>query len=480
MTAPIQHSHRSLPVEPYTLGALIANGSLTNGSAQISTPDPAVIERIRQHYRVPAWDPALAQAGGYCPHASVRMLIGAIRALGLDVHSGEKFIPSEYLLGSVDQRVALLQGLMDCDGSSEGSSSRRVRYSTSSRRLAEDMRELVASLGGTANIHWYARAGQADEGHVGIMLPETIEPFHTPAKRRGKARKHTEPRRAIVSVERVEDREIRCISVAAAGHLYVVGRDHIVTHNTQFLINIAYNVRSRPTLFISLEMTTSEVYARLRRVAQFWNPLATDDDITNELSLLRIVDQKMREGDLPRLCEEFEDEVGVPPQVAMVDYLGYFAASMKGGSPYERVSKAVITLKEEAKACQVGLFAPHQAGRSAAGGTPVTITDARDSGGVEDTADILLSLYRPADASHDSNAVDGTVRSELLKNRNGRINVTTSLMFSLASLVMVDKHSVEGRIVDEENNMIFRGEDYAAVRKMRIANASKLRQLRLA
>jgi hypothetical protein len=249
---------------------------------------------------------------------------------------------------------------------------------------------------------------------------------------------------------------------------------------TQFLINIAYNVRKRPTLFISLEMSASEVYARLRRVAQFWSPMATDDDITNELSLLRIVDQKMREGDLPRLCEEFEDEVGAPPQVAMVDYLGYFAASVKGASPYERVSKAVINLKEDSKACQVGLIVPHQAGRSAAGGTPVTITDARDSGGVEDTADILLSLYRPSDANHDGNAVDGTVRSELLKNRNGRINVTTSLNFSLASLVMVDKHSIEGRIVDEENNMIFRGEDYAAVRRFRMGNAGKLGQLRLA
>jgi hypothetical protein len=88
-------------------------------------------------------------------------------------------------------------------------------------------------------------------------------------------------------------------------------------------------------------------------------------------------------------------------------------------------------------------------------------------------------LYRPSDADHDG-AVDGTVRSEILKNRNGRVNVTTSLNFSLASLVMVDKHSPEGRLVDQENQMIFRGEDYAAVRRFRVANAGKLAQLRLA
>jgi replicative DNA helicase len=480
MTEPIQHAHRHLPIEPYTLGALIANGGLTNGSAQISTPDRAVIERIRRHYDIPAWSPALAQAGGYCPHAVVKGLIGEIRCLGLDVKSGEKFIPSDYLLGSVEQRVALLQGLMDGDGSARDSGRASVTYSTTSFALARDIRELVTGLGGTANVRWYHRTGRPDESTVGIMLPDTIEPFSSPVKVRGSARKHTEPRRAIVSITRVADQEIRCISVAAPDQLYVVGRDHIVTHNTAFLVNIAYNVRKRPTLFISLEMTASEVYSRLRRVAQFWNPLATDDDITGILSQLRIVDQKMVEGDLTRFCEEFEEEVGTPPQVAMVDYLGYYANGTRGGSPYERVSKAVIGLKEEAKACRVALIVPHQAGRSAAGGTPVTITDARDSGGVEDTADILMSLYRPSDADTSGAAVDGTVRSEILKNRNGRINVTSSLNFSLASLVMVDKHSIEGRVVDQENNMIFRGEEYAAVRRFRIANAGKQRQLRLA
>lgn len=163
-------------------------------------------------------------------------------------------------------------------------------------------------------------------------------------------------------------------------------------------------------------MTAPEVYNRLRRVAQFWNPLATDDDITTMLSRLRIVDQRMVEGDLTRLVDEFEEETGERPHLAMVDYLGYYANSVRGGSPYERVSKAVISLKEELKASGVAGIVPHQAGRTAAGGTPVSITDARDSGVIEDTADILLSLYRPADADREGNAVDGTVRSEILKN----------------------------------------------------------------
>lgn len=146
-------------------------------------------------------------------------------------------------------------------------------------------------------------------------------------------------------------------------------------------------------------MTAPEVYNRLRRVAQFWNPLANDDDITQMLSKLRIVDQRMQEGDLSRLIEEFEEEVGERSHMAMVDYLGYYANSIRGGSPYERVSRAAISLKEEAKAGQVALIVPHQAGRGAAGGMPVQITDARDSGVIEDTADILMSPCQPACAS---------------------------------------------------------------------------------
>jgi hypothetical protein len=182
------------------------------------------------------------------------------------------------------------------------------------------------------------------------------------------------------------------------------------------LPNVVYIVGFHPTLLISLEMRPPEVYNRLRRVAHFWNPLATDDDITQELSRLRIVDQRMQPGDMSRLVEEFEDETGEYPHLVMVDYLGYYANSVPGGSPYERNSKAVIGLKEEAKACGVAAIVPHQAGRSAAGGTPVGVTDARDSGVIEDTADILLSLYRPSDADRQGDAVDGTVRSEVLKN----------------------------------------------------------------
>lgn len=227
MTASVEHPAKDLPVEPYTLGSLIANGGLTGSSATLTTPDRDVIARIRHHYAVPAWRPSAP--GEVCARGAVRGVIADIRRLGLDVRSADKFIPSVYLRGSVEQRIALLQGLMDGDGAGRGPRRASVQYFTSSESLVRDMRELVTSLGGTAGARWYTRPGRAPEAVMDLMLPATINPFHTSAKRRGVARKPTEPRRALVSVEPVGHRHARSIIVLAPDRMYLIGRDHIVT-----------------------------------------------------------------------------------------------------------------------------------------------------------------------------------------------------------------------------------------------------------
>lgn len=227
MPRALQYSGQALLVEPYTLGALIANGGLTAHSAVLTTPDHDVVARIRHHYAVPAWQPSAP--GEVCARGTVQGVIGPIRRLGLDVRSGEKFIPPIYLRGDVEQRIALLQGLMDGDGADRGPSRASVQYFTSSRTLARDMTELVTSLGGTASDRWYTRAGQRAEGVLDLMLPTGIEPFHTSRKRRGMPRKSSQPRRAIVAVAPAGNRHLRSISVASVDCLYVVGRHHLVT-----------------------------------------------------------------------------------------------------------------------------------------------------------------------------------------------------------------------------------------------------------
>ena len=76
---------------------------------------------------------------------SVNIYTESINELGLNVKSKDKFIPDVYKFGSKEQRIELLRGLMDTDGSSRNG---RISFSTTSKQLSLDVLDIVRSLGG--------------------------------------------------------------------------------------------------------------------------------------------------------------------------------------------------------------------------------------------------------------------------------------------------------------------------------------------
>lgn len=242
---------------------------------------------------------------------------------------------------------------------------------------------------------------------------------------------------------------------------------------TVFLCNVAYATRDVPTLFISLEMTREEVYERLRRIYLFHHPLGTEDEIDKAFSQTMICDMnRLSEDDFAGLMDEYELETGVRPEIVMVDYLGYYARGMKGGSPYEKTSNAVMQLKAEAKKHRVVVISPHQVNRLAKEGKPLDMDDARDSGVVEETADFMLSLWRPDDALQmDGNEAKptGRVKLTLLKSRHGNKGSVIDLQMDLLTLAMVDMTDPAARTATEHNYKMWRGYDYAALRREQTA-----------
>jgi replicative DNA helicase len=163
-----------------------------------------------------------------------------------------------------------------------------------------------------------------------------------------------------------------------------------------FLSNILYNVRSHPTLHLSLELTAAEVYEHLYRIHHFWKPDASREEMMEDFANIRIVDQnRLSRGDLATFVYEFAEETGAAPEVLILDYLGYFARGFRGSSSYERTSDAVMEVKSIAKEFNLGVIAPHQVNRGAEDGKPLDSDDSRDSGVIEETADFQLGLYRP-------------------------------------------------------------------------------------
>ena len=229
MVEPVEYEPVDLPLDPYVLGVLLANGSLTSGEAIYSSNNWQLREEI-------------VRRGLYVsertPTPTRRWKVGgvwqALKSLGLaGERSRGKFIPEVYLRGSVQQRRDLLAALLDCDGSCNGG---HTRYHTMSQALATGVRELVQSLGGIASINLSSRDG---ERTVNIAMP--VNPFVNATDKRlaWDSVEHRQPVRKIMSIEPEGVAEQVCILVEADDHLYVT-QDYIVTHNTEFFRHMAW------------------------------------------------------------------------------------------------------------------------------------------------------------------------------------------------------------------------------------------------
>jgi phosphate starvation-inducible PhoH-like protein len=220
LVRPVELEEREVPIEPYALGLLLGDGCITTSTTpSFSTGDPELAEALEA-----ALPGVQSHRGGVIVANPVTAALRELRLAG--TRSGTKFVPERYLYNGRDVRLAVLQGLLDTDGgpvTQKGRSS-RIRYTTCSNQLADDVVFLVRSLGGVA----YRRT----RAILDIRLPAGLEPFRL----RRKLDVYQEhgggsPMRFVESIESVGHAETVCIQVAAQDSLYVTD-DFILTHNT--------------------------------------------------------------------------------------------------------------------------------------------------------------------------------------------------------------------------------------------------------
>lgn len=251
---------------------------------------------------------------------------------------------------------------------------------------------------------------------------------------------------------------------------------------TAFLTQVAHNLSSWssydgtesgpgvPVLILSLEQTKAEFTNRLARIGRLYNVGADEDEIARWYCNMRIVDEnQIPSGDIPALIDEFIDDVGQPPKVMFVDYLGYWARSFRSSSKYEQVSEAVMELKRLAKDHDMAIIAPHQMSRVARHGQRVDLDTARDSGVVEETSDFVFGLYRPVDDEADVDYLKrAEVRLELLKSRHGNVGRQVSMLWAPYSLALVWRSRRMEAMVEKEWAMYERQASYEDVVRMHL------------
>lgn len=197
-----------------------------------------------------------------------------------------------------------------------------------------------------------------------------------------------------------------------------------------------------PILVLSLEQTKSEIVNRMERIATLWDPWLPQELFERAHRNVRVNDEnKLPPSDLRVLINEFSDEVETPPKLLILDYLGYWARTFKGGSRYEKVSDAIMELKAVAKEYGVAIIVPHQVSRGGKRGERLELDFARDSGVVEETADFAMSLWAPHSRDEDQDQPisiqdRADVRLEILKSRHGGKGKETRMLWAPASLAL--------------------------------------------
>lgn len=280
-----------LPINPYLLGVLIGDGCL-NSSFNVSLPEADVRARVEGLLKAEGFvlrknNPNDPENYDYRivhdPERYERVqdlkddpdsLRNRIRDLELNVKSVDKHIPDEYLRSSYKDRLELLRGLFDTDGSvAMGMSKDRYEtisyeFSTSSENLSRDFARLVRSLGITdtvkSRIPYYTDAnGNRIECHINyrhhLKVPNGLLIAHSDKHlARIKDRECGESlSRRIRYVRYVGDVECQCIYVKAECHTYITD-NYTLTHNTTIARAIATELLGCDPQFNITEINTAD------------------------------------------------------------------------------------------------------------------------------------------------------------------------------------------------------------------------------
>lgn len=250
MTQPVEYPERDLPLDPYLLGVWLGDGSSNNGHITVSYEDAEETMRNlegcgysltfrEKKDRAPAIIVDLKKHG---TRATPESFLGKIRALGVYKN---KHIPEEYMTASVEQRLALLQGLMDTDGTV--SKSGECEFTQMDRAIVEQVVELASSLGIKTKMKCRdVKCCGVPEGtaYRAVFFTSKSRPCFRMRRKFDRLKDALAPRmdaKSIVRIEEIEQEPSKCIMVDNADHLYLAGRSYTATHNT-FLVAVLFLV----------------------------------------------------------------------------------------------------------------------------------------------------------------------------------------------------------------------------------------------
>lgn len=456
LTTPVQFNEKPVALHPYVLGLLIGNGYMASNNTVTLTFSEDDVQEIYEKIanKIPS-DVSICIGKKYGESKAIKISFSSsIKKYLLDLRlidckSEYKFIPNGYLYNSKSIRKEILSGLMDSDGSCfipKGRNSKQCSYSTVSKILKDDIIELIRSLGGVASYSEDKRERYNNGVCYNIPLRTPHNPFGLERKKQTFNRfdyKQTFTK-TIRSIEFLRKDKGQCILVDSDDHLYIT-RDYTVTHNTGLALQFASHPvfhYDKKVMFFSMEMTIKELVARIlaqelqepanrftrdakhmntdvlhKKLGQYGyvynNNLVIDDECSTINKLIaRCKKQKMKHG----------------LDMVVVDYLQLLSDPSVRGNREQEISSISRKLKRMGKELQIPVIALSQLSRSVenrGGGNVPMLSDLRESGSLEQDADVVMFLYRPEyygfEEDEEGKSTEGLAQIMTKKFRSGGV-----------------------------------------------------------
>ena len=474
---PLNLPDKKLLIDPYILGIWLGDGASSQG--RITSADRSIIKYIEKSgYKVTKKYFKKNKKGSISKGVtySFNNLQKDLKEINVFKN---KHVPFDYLWSSKDQRLALLQGLMDSDG--WAGKRGNIDFVNTNKNIIDAVVFLINSLGekctvtkGVAKLY-----GKEISPKWTIRFHSSLPMFRLKRKldRQKLSKNRLNKFRYIKDAIRTEDIKMKCIQVSSPDNLYLAGEQLIPTHNSTLLSNMAIQMwmqdntfgipadefmKGYNVLYFSLEMPYDQCFNRmLARLANVPQMNLTKGKLTNAeidrvdiaLSFIEEYPYHFQIIDIPRgvTAEQIElryreASLKFQPDIVIVDYLGLMEdPKSKESSDWLKLGNIAGQLHELGRAYNVVM------------GTAVQLTDIK-RGQNNKSRDQQVGVHRVGRSSHvmhhatfglqivtrpDEQSFDD-MEIESIKNRNGP-KIRASLGRNFANASIIDRpYNVDG------------------------------------
>ncbi|MCB0616168.1 MAG: replicative DNA helicase, partial [Phaeodactylibacter sp.] len=456
----VDFPEQEVPLPPYFLGLWLGDGS--SYESKIINQDEEVVSYLEKYAEKLGLKRACYQGKGKCPEYRISngkkgrwgfSLQAELRSL--DVLEN-KHIPQSYLISSKEQRLQLLAGLIDSDGhyleqsngyeitQKDEALTRQIKFLCDSlgyRASFKAKQATIAAIGYESTVYRLRIYGNIDEIPVRVQRKPARE-WRSPV--------NWQVTGILVQYDKVDD----YYGFEIDGNRRFLLEDMTVTHNTAMTLSLAKNAASefgKPVAIFSLEMSALQLAQRVISMEAEISGMKMRNGQLEEYewqqlnaALERISEVPMYIDDTPGInifelrakARRLKMQHNI--DLIIIDYLQLMSGGgdNQRGNREQEVSAISRALKGLAKELNVPVIALSQLSRAVEvrGGTKrPQLSDLRESGSIEQDADIVAFIYRPEyyDILEDEEgqSLKGIAEVIIAKHRHGALK-TIKLRFT--------------------------------------------------